>query len=164
MEEYTTKDGRVLDMTTPEGLRALRVEIAKRLGWRVERRQPDWSAEDVQYVVLLDPEGKDREWESLYSDEVEENDLTRAEGELWIEAMYIDYEECDATLPDWPADANAALGLVTGEAFALDFYNGNGFWSAAIGTNPGGAFDGAPTPALAICLAWLAYKDAEATP
>lgn len=88
---YTTPSGTVIDAATPAGVAALRVEIAKRRGWRIFRTKDGWR-------FLVSPT------ETLYN----LGNIHKTDDEAWREA----HESRSAGhYPNWPTDANAALTL-----------------------------------------------------
>ena len=155
---YTTRDGTILDLTTPEGLRGLRIEIATRLGWKAIAVDDKPTSNK-----LIDPQGNVVKWGWYrygeggvwFSDEMS----------LWIAGM--NYQDCpdEALLPNWPTDANAALTLCEEPHFITLWHTNppaRGGWQARMHLQQEGPLS--PTPVLAICLAWLAYKDEDGTP
>ncbi len=142
MTTYTTPAGETLDLTTDDGLRALRVEIAKRLGWRAEvQASGAWRVYNATggYMSTTPVE-----------DEFDSEDA-------WRYATI-------SFMPDWPRDANAAFTLRGDDHMTMTFLHRNNAWHVTFWN--GGGLDRrglAPTPALAICLAWLAYRDATTT-
>jgi hypothetical protein len=131
---------RDIDTSTPEGRDALNREIARRLGW--------------QHKVQQHP---------LMSTDIVEN--------TWI--TYPEYPPTGNTLDhfphDWANSVDAALMLPVSDNFAFSLYDSGDVrehpkWDAVFLFLGGEQLSptylqSAPTPALAICKAWLEMTD-----
>lgn len=133
------------DYSSMEAGRELDCEIATRLGWIVEHERVVWvdDGEGARPVVYM--YGK-RPKDGGYDD--------------------------DVRIPPYSTDANAALELPIDGGYVLDLYvTDTGYFgrktdarivsSLLAETTDGPAYVKANTPALAICRAWLVWKDAQ---
>jgi hypothetical protein len=121
----------------------LRRAIAERLGWRLE------DTPDGRNRRLINPRG-------------ELNSFTR-----WhtMEELFNSPEMTNraAFVPDWPRDANAATGLLTGFLWAEIHWNSFvNQWTAVYPDEMGAkGYEGSgATLARAVCICWLRWHDA----
>lgn len=127
-------DWREIDLTTPEGLRALDREIAEREGWT-----------DIEPITF---------WAETFYDTYEVHAFRgRPPGS----------SSNDSLLPAYSTDDNAALRLVSKlpvpAIFTLQCL-GENKWRAWIDIGPDKRYaDVATTPALAISIVWLDWQD-----
>lgn len=143
-------DWRTLDVSTPEGLRALDKIVAQRLGYTVHVSEPHGRVCAQRFA----PSGA---WEkSYFTPEYKDPEMA-----AW------------QNVPHYSTDANAALTLkakdpwlthveYAPQLWALQQITGEAEWHALFADElPEDIHEGytAPTPALAVCKAWLAYGD-----
>lgn len=151
----TATDWRQIDTSTPEGRRALNIEIAKRLGYTVRLFGVN---APPKYIAVFASDGT-RMRGIVGSDATPE--------QLW-ERVYAPIDGLDEpTLPDWANDLNAAASLpLPGDRVFMEVRRWDeGFASARVWDFPTlphhSLFLDGETTALAWCKAWLAWNDAK---
>jgi len=133
-----------------EGLWALNRVIAKRLG----------------YYVVVHTESKVEQYQLIAPHEraytVDDYEYLRQLGGEYAKRLSANAAWRDAF--HYTEDAESALGLVEKQPvhFELSYSPHRMNWRAEINGDKASKFRDANTPALAICLAWLAYTDAQA--
>lgn len=122
--------------------------IAERVGWAVECHKVVYpTSSSYDYYRLIGPNGEEKR----------DYDIPEA---AWQDA------------PHYSTDANAALSLPTADLYFIDLHgphSENSLWHAFIEWGYSDEEDEYPsfraeadTAALAVCRAWLAWKDAQA--
>ena len=134
-----------IDTSTKEGLREIDRAIAERLGWKAVIGNNDGD------YFIVDPQGKQ------YATAMQARTPERA----WHCVLNISYW----SIPRWSAQEQKALSLVepTGLEFSMGINMGmdvHNRWWAQFNSHDCNSCANAPTPALAICEAWLLAWDA----
>lgn len=144
------------DWQTMEAGKAMDILIADKVGWKIVSRpfgkQVDGYLFGFEYN-LMTPQGV-----LLWENNADQGWRFRA-SDVWANAT----KYWEPSLPDYSTSVDAALTLLPPSDFVLLEISGeDGEWKVSlyIGSTSKGAFT-AQTLALAICRAWLAWKEAE---
>lgn len=148
LDGWRTMEGRALDRV-----------VAERLGWHMKPGGGVLFGKPFQTVYLVSPDG------------IETSLGEHAVVDPWkwalVSSEYADEDDHIGipTIPAFSTDANAALSLPLDKGASLRLFSPDDDspdeWEAVCckGSSIERAF--APTPALAICRAWLAYQDSK---
>lgn len=141
--------------------------IAELMGYSVFELNPQNAVIDRQCYTLLDPNKKpieDGDDTRIFADVFEKRVPIHVIGddidELWEESAD------EGFVPPYSRSVDAALALpipqpITFFLYRTDWVEDDERWFAEIGDRPNSISGFAPTAALAICRAWLAWRDTQ---